>query len=121
LPGLVRPSNRNESLLKEHIPPARSRKRLSRRSSSRRVPAIERRISSNHSSPKSLCYDQETDESILLSRGAARPALDGESTIVLVAGSFSNIPAHRRSELEWTDPLAPTIGLVNQFAAREGT
>ena len=80
---------------------------------------IERIVSLGHASPEGFWYDQETDEWVLLVKGAARLRFEGEEPIELRAGAFVNIPAHRRHRVEWTDPQEPTIWLAIHY--RVGT
>ena len=80
---------------------------------------IERIISLGHTSPEGFWYDQDTDEWVLLLKGAARLALEGDEPIDLLPGAFVNIPAHRRHRVEWTDPSGPTIWLAIHYHADE--
>jgi cupin 2 domain-containing protein len=73
---------------------------------------IERIVSMGHVSPGGFWYDQDTDEWVLLLKGAARLAFEGEEPIDLLPGAFVNIPSHRRHRVEWTDPAGPTIWLA---------
>jgi cupin 2 domain-containing protein len=74
---------------------------------------IERIVSMGHASPQGFWYDQETDEWVLLLRGAARVRFEGDDQhVVMKPGDFLNIAAHRRHRVEWTDPLQPTIWLA---------
>ena len=77
---------------------------------------IERIVSQGHRSPDGFCYDQDTHEWVLLIRGAARLRFEGEAPIELTAGSYLNIPAHRRHRVEWTDPNQPTIWLAIHYS-----
>jgi cupin 2 domain-containing protein len=79
---------------------------------------IERIVSLGHTSPEGFWYDQETDEWVLLVKGAARLRFDGQETIELRPGMFVNIPAHRRHRVEWTAPGEPTIWLAVHYGDR---
>jgi cupin 2 domain-containing protein len=72
---------------------------------------IERIVSYGHTSPPGVWYDQDEDEWVLLLSGAARLRFDCE-VVELKAGSFLNIPAHRRHRVEWTEPDQRTIWLA---------
>ena len=72
---------------------------------------IERIVSYGHTSPPGFWYDQDDDEWVLLLSGAARLRFDSE-VVELKAGSFVNIPAHRRHRVEWTEPEQRTIWLA---------
>ena len=52
---------------------------------------------------------------VLLVAGAARLRFEDEA-IEMKAGSFVNIPAHRRHRVEWTDPSQSTIWLAIHYA-----
>jgi cupin 2 domain-containing protein len=80
---------------------------------------IERIVSMGHASPEGFWYDQDTDEWVLLLKGAARLAFEGDEPIDLLPGAFVNIPAHRRHRVEWTDPAGPTIWLAIHYLADE--
>lgn len=82
---------------------------------------IERIISMGHASPEGFWYDQDTDEWVLLLKGAARLAFEGDEPIDLLPGAFVNIPAHRRHRVESTDPAGPTIWLAIHYYADEAT
>ena len=77
---------------------------------------IERIISLGHASPEGFWYDQDTHECVLLLSGAARLQFDGEMSFEMKAGSFVNIPAHKRHRVEWTTPTQPTIWLAIHYS-----
>jgi cupin 2 domain-containing protein len=76
---------------------------------------IERIVSHGQASPENFWYNQDTHEWVLLVRGAARLRFDGEDPLEMTAGSFVNIPAHKRHRVEWTDPAQPTIWLAIHY------
>jgi cupin 2 domain-containing protein len=39
-----------------------------------------------------------------------------EVPVEMMAGSYLNIPAHRRHRVEWTDPQQPTIWLLIHYS-----
>jgi cupin 2 domain-containing protein len=74
---------------------------------------IERIVSHGHASPEGFWYDQDQNEWVVLLRGAARLRFEGErATMEMTAGSFVNIPAHKRHRVEWTDPTQQTVWLA---------
>lgn len=76
---------------------------------------IERIVSHGHSSPEDFWYDQNDHEFVVVLQGAARLRFeDGE--IELRAGSFVEIPAHKRHRVEWTTPDEPTVWLAIHYA-----
>ncbi len=77
---------------------------------------IERIVSHGHASPEEFWYDQETDEWVVLLTGSARLQFKGETDpVVLNAGDFLFIPAHRKHRVEWTDPDLDSIWLAVYF------
>jgi cupin 2 domain-containing protein len=80
---------------------------------------IERIVSMGHASPRGFLYDQDNDEWVLVLKGAARLAFEGEEPIDLLPGACVNIPAHRRHRVEWTDPAGPTVWLAIHYHAHE--
>ncbi|MDB5355836.1 MAG: hypothetical protein JWN24_2289 [Phycisphaerales bacterium] len=78
---------------------------------------IERIVSHGHASPEGFWYDQDEHEWVLLLSGAARIRFeDEERAIEMIAGSYVNIPAHRRHRVQWTDPNQPTVWLAIHYS-----
>jgi cupin 2 domain-containing protein len=74
---------------------------------------VERIVSHSHASPDGFWYDQDEDEWVLVLAGAARLRFEGEpEPVAMTAGSYVNIPAHRRHRVEWTDPTQVTVWLA---------
>ena len=71
-------------------------------------------VSHGHKSPEGFWFDQDQNEWVLLIAGAARLQFEDE-TVEMKAGSFVNIPAHRRHRVDWTDPDQPTIWLAIHY------
>lgn len=80
---------------------------------------IERIISHGHSSPEGFWYGQDTHEWVLVVSGVARLRFEGEEPFEMRAGSFINIPAHKRHRVEWTDLNQPTIWLAIHYPGVE--
>lgn len=76
---------------------------------------IERILSLGQASPTGFWYDEPTHEWVLLVQGAARLQFEGEAPFDLCAGTFVNIPAHRRHRVDWTDPDQTTIWLAVHY------
>jgi len=76
---------------------------------------IERIVSRGHSSPASGWYDQPRGEWVLVLRGAAVIAYEDGREVRLEAGSYENIPPHRRHRVKWTDPEVDTVWLAVHY------
>jgi len=74
---------------------------------------VERIVSKGHRSPKDFWYDQEQDEWVLVLQGEAKLLFQHEKQpILLKAGDYINIPAHRKHRVEWTTPNTETVWLA---------
>ncbi|MEE8452722.1 MAG: cupin domain-containing protein [Thermoguttaceae bacterium] len=79
---------------------------------------LARIVSTGQTTPAGQWYDQETDEWVVLLRGAARLVFeDDEEPIEMRPGDCLNIEAHRRHRVEWTDPTQPTVWLALHYRA----
>lgn len=76
---------------------------------------IERIVSWGQASSEGFWYDQESDEWVLLVKGAAKLSFEGEEPFDMLPGAYVNIPAHTRHRVEWTDPTQPTIWLAIHY------
>lgn len=77
---------------------------------------IERIVSHGHASPEGFWYDQDTDEWVLLLRGAARLEFqNSDEQLEMAPGECILIPAHTRHRVAWTDPGQPTIWLAVHY------
>jgi len=81
---------------------------------------IERIVSKGHATPDGAWYDQESNEWVLVLKGAARLAFDDGSETRLSQGDWLDIPAHRRHRVAWTEPSGETIWLAVHYSARPG-
>lgn len=77
---------------------------------------IERIVSHGQASPEGFWYDQDESEWVLVLSGAARMTFEGEESLQMTAGSFVNIPAHRRHRIDWTDPSVATVWLAIHYS-----
>lgn len=81
---------------------------------------IERIVSNGQASPEGYWYDQPQSEWVVIVRGAARLRFeDEERDVVMQAGDWIDIPAHRRHRVEWTDPDTHTIWLAIHYGGGE--
>ena len=77
---------------------------------------IERIISKGHSSPKGYWYDQEENEWVILLKGSAHVLFENTNEpVVMKAGDYINIPAHKKHRVEWTDPDEETVWLAIHY------
>jgi len=76
---------------------------------------IERIISKGHTSPSSGWYDQDKDEWVLLLKGNAIIAFEGNVDKHLGLGDYINIPAHTKHKVMWTDPEVETVWLAVHY------
>ena len=72
---------------------------------------IERVLSRGQASPEGFWYDQDEAEWVVVLAGAARLRMEGDEPLGMTAGTFINIPAHRRHRVEWTHPTEVTVWL----------
>ena len=76
---------------------------------------IERIISKGHTSPDSGWYDQDSNEWVIVLKGAAVLSFAEVSTVKLKAGDHINISAHEKHRVSWTDPDIETIWLAIHY------
>lgn len=74
-------------------------------------------VSTGQAMPEGEWYDQEETEWVVLLRGRAGLAFEGEAAeCVLEPGDFVEIAPHRRHRVTWTDTEGPTVWLALHFA-----
>lgn len=73
---------------------------------------IERIISKGHSSPALGWYDQSQNEWMIVLKGEAVIAFEGDKDIYLTSGSYLHIPAHAKHQVKWTQPDVETVWLA---------
>jgi len=76
---------------------------------------IERIISKGHQSPESGWYVESKNEWVIVLKGEAIIAFASGEQEKLVAGSYINIPAHRKHRVAWTKPDAETVWLAVHY------
>jgi cupin 2 domain-containing protein len=77
---------------------------------------LERIVSLGHATPAGQWYDQDTNEWVVLLRGAASVRFEDEpASRVLGPGDWIDIPAHRRHRVEWTATGEPTVWLALHY------
>jgi len=74
---------------------------------------IERIVSHGHASGPGFWFDQDRHEWVILLKGHARLAFEGDDVHKeMMPGDFINIPAHKRHRVEWTSPDELTMWLA---------
>jgi cupin 2 domain-containing protein len=76
---------------------------------------IERIVSRGQSSALQEWYDQDSDEWVVLLRGAAVIAYQDGSEVTLCEGDYLHLPAHCRHRVQWTDPDRATVWLAIHY------
>ena len=77
---------------------------------------LERIVSLGHATPPGQWYDQDSNEWVVLLRGAAALRFEDEpEPRVLAPGDWIDIRAHRRHRVEWTAPSEPTVWLALHY------
>ena len=75
--------------------------------------SVERIVSHGQATPEGEWYDQDTDEWVVVLRGAAELMIEGEAEArSLAPGDFVYLAAHVRHRVTWTDPEEPTVWLA---------
>ena len=77
---------------------------------------LERIVSLGHATPPGRWYDQDSNEWVVLLRGAALLRFEDEpEPRRLAPGDWLDIAAHRRHRVEWTAPDEPTVWLALHY------
>ena len=77
---------------------------------------LERIVSLGHATPPGQWYDQDSNEWVVLLRGAAVLRFEDElEPRTLRPGDWIDIRAHRRHRVEWTAPSEPTVWLALHY------
>lgn len=77
---------------------------------------IERIISRGQASPPWFWYDQEMNEVVILLKGHAGLAFDGENDFIeMKPGDYIHIPAHVKHRVEWTDAKHQNVWLAIHY------
>jgi cupin 2 domain-containing protein len=73
---------------------------------------IERIVSTGQASPPGFWYDQAHDEWVILLKGAAGLAIEGEAERRLKPGDYVFLPAGKRHRVTFTTADEPTVWLA---------
>ena len=76
---------------------------------------IQRIVSKGHTTPGEDWYDQNTNEFVVLLKGAARLELRDGRLATLGPGDWLRIPAHEQHRVVWTDEDVETVWLAVHY------
>ena len=76
---------------------------------------IERITSTGQTSPATGWYDRVLNEWVMVLKGGAVITFEDGEVVELEAGSYLNIPAHRKHRVSWTAPGTDTIWLAVHY------
>ena len=76
---------------------------------------IQRIVSRGHTTAADDWYDQDTNEFVVLLKGAARLEFTDGRVLKLGPGDWLQIPAHDRHRVAWTDETVETVWLVVHY------
>jgi len=76
---------------------------------------IQRIISQGHTTQEFDWYDQDSDEWVMLVKGAAVISFENEDNVELEVGDYINIPAHKKHKVSYTSQDEKTIWLAVHF------
>lgn len=76
---------------------------------------IQRIISQGHTTQEFDWYDQDSDEWVMLVKGAAVISFENEDDVELEVGDYINIPAHKKHKVSYTSQDEKTIWLAVHF------
>jgi cupin 2 domain-containing protein len=80
---------------------------------------LERIVSKGHATPEGEWFDQDADEWVILLKGSAHIAIEGQNeSVSLKPGDHIKLPAYTRHRVEWTDPNTETIWLALHYDSR---
>jgi len=77
---------------------------------------IERIVSMGHITPEDDWYDQDTNEFVVLLKGAARLEFGCGRSTTLGPGDWLQIPAHEQHRVAWTDEDVDTVWLAVHYS-----
>jgi cupin 2 domain-containing protein len=76
---------------------------------------IQRIVSRGHATPGGDWYDQDTNEFVVLLKGAAKLEFEKGRMVGLVPGDWLRIPAHEKHRVAWTDENSETVWLAVHY------
>jgi len=76
---------------------------------------VHRIVSSGHTTAEDDWYDQDTNEFVVLLKGAAKLEFKGGRLATLGPGDWLLIPAHVQHRVAWTDEDVETVWLAVHY------
>lgn len=76
---------------------------------------VQRIVSRGHTTPRGDWYDQDTNEFVVLLKGAAKLEFEKGRMVGLVPGDWLQIPAHEKHRVAWTDENSETVWLAVHY------
>jgi cupin 2 domain-containing protein len=76
---------------------------------------IQRIVSRGHITPGDDWYDQDTNEFVVLLKGAATLEFEKGRVVGLEPGDWLQIPAHEKHRVAWTDENSETVWLAVHY------
>ena len=73
---------------------------------------IEQIVSKGHTSPEKDWYDQDENEWVLVVKGTGELTFESGEKVLLTAGDYINIDAHKKHRVTWTEPEEETVWLA---------
>jgi len=77
---------------------------------------VQRIVSKGHTTAKNDWYDQQTNEFVLLLKGAARLEFSDGRLVTMGPGDWLQIPARKKHRVAWTDEAVETVWLAVHYA-----
>ena len=77
---------------------------------------IQRIVSKGHATPEQGWYDQQTNEFVILLKGAARLEYEDGRVVSLNPGDWLQIPAHTKHRVAWTEKTMETVWLAVHYS-----
>lgn len=77
---------------------------------------IERIVSKGHTTPEDEWYDQDSDEFVVLLKGAAELEFADGRVVKLGPGDWLQIPTHQKHRVCWTDGAVESVWLAVHYS-----
>lgn len=77
---------------------------------------IQRIVSRGHTTPGDDWYDQDSNEFVVLLKGAAELEFEDGRVVKLGEGDWLEIPAHQKHRVSWTDEAVESVWLAVHYS-----